>query len=280
MAKLFSYLDYRSYLKDRFAELKKSHRSFSHRHFCAKAGFTSPNFLKLVMDGKRNLTSKSINSVADALELNDKEKNFFSSLVQFNQAKEIEEKNLAYDQLKHLRKDLPLKRIEHSQFEYLDHWYAVAIRELIGLKNFQENPEWICQRLQNQVTPKQVKKSIQLLERLGLIERNTKGNLKQKQNPLSTGDEVSSLAAHRFHQHMIEKGKEALQQTPAEFRDISSLTIPVSQKTFETIKQKVQLFRKELLAVAHEQKETDTVYQLNIQFFNLSEVLWKNSSAS
>jgi uncharacterized protein (TIGR02147 family) len=271
MEKVFSYLDYREFLRARFAQLKKN-RGLTHRSFSAKAGFSSPNFLKLVMEGQRNLTAQSAAKIAKALELEEREAEFFAVLVDFNQAKALELKEARYEQLKLLRRDLPLQRVEHSQFDYFNHWYAVAIRELVGLKGFREDPEWISQKLQGQVTPAQARRSLRLLERLGLVAREANGKLRQKQAPLSTGDEVSSLGAYRFHQNMIEKAKQALRETPAPQRDISSVTLAVTRESGERIKHRIRQFRKEILAMAEDGGQAEAVYQMNIQFFNLSEL--------
>lgn len=272
MEKIFSYLDYRQFLKERFAKLK-SLRRLTHRALAKKACFSSPNFLKLVMEGQRNLSEKSIAQVIQAFELESREAEFFAALVRFNQAKTIEEKDLGYEQLKLLRRDLPMRRLEHSQFDYFDHWYSVAIRELIGVKGFREDPEWISARFKSQVSPAQVRRTLGLLERLGLIRRDEAGRLCQEQAPLSSGDQVTSLAAFRFHQAMIDKAKEALREAPAEERDISSVTVAVTRETAERIKNKLRQFRKEILAMSEEDRKAEAVYQLNFQFFNLTESL-------
>lgn len=270
MEKIFSHLDYRQFLKARFAILKASRR-LTHRALAQQAGFSSPNFLKLVMEGQRNLTEKSIVQVVKAFELEGREAEFFAALVRFNQAKTLEEKDLGYEQLKLLRRDLPLKRLEYSQFDYFNHWYAVAIRELLGVKGFREDPEWIRSKLQGRVSTAQVRRTLGLLERLGLIRRDEKGRLRQEQTPLSSGDQVTSLAAFRFHQGMIDKAKEALREAPAQERDISSVTLAVTRETAEQIKKRLRQFRKEILALSDQEGKAEAVYQLNLQFFNLTE---------
>lgn len=271
MEKVFSYLDYREFLKARFARLKKTVR-ITHRSLAKKAGFSSPNFFKLVIEGQRNLSESSIEKIGKALDLEPGEIEFFAQLVRFNQAKRVEEKEAIYEQLKLLRRDLPLRRLEHSQYEYFGQWYAVAIRELIALKDFREDPEWIAAKLGNRVTATQARRALALLERLGLICRDPKGRLLPQQAPLSTGNEVASLAAYRFHRHMIDQAKRALSETPASHRDISSITLAVSKENCERIKQKIRQFRKEILAMSEEGTDAEVLYQMNIQFFNLTEL--------
>ncbi|MBF0492120.1 MAG: TIGR02147 family protein [Deltaproteobacteria bacterium] len=274
MKKVFQYLDYREFLKERFAYLKKHKRNVTHRALSTKAGFTSPNFLKLVMDGKRNLTEDSLCKVCKAFDLNEKECAFFKALVNFNQAKDFQSKEEAYQKLRQTRQDLPLQHLDHAQMEYLEAWHHVALREMVELKDFKEDPFWIQEKLGKEIKISDIKKSLALLETLGLLERNAEGKLRAKQRAISTGNEVASLAAFRFHQGMIEKAKEALQKTSAEERDISSLTLALSEEKFLEVKKRLQDFRKEILSLVQDEQAASTVYQLNFQLFNLTECVW------
>ncbi len=276
MRGFFSYLDYRALIRERFADLKRSRRGVTHRSLSQIAGFASPNFLKLVMDGKRNLTPKSLPKVCRAFEITGKEAKFFSHLVAFNQAKDVAAKESAYDKMKALRRDLPLMRVEHSQFEYFDHWYTVAIRELVGLKDFQEDAEWIRSRLKGKVSLPQVRHSLRLLERLDFLRRDPQGRLVPTEATLTTGDEVAGLGIYRYHQGMMQNAGEALQKTDPDHRDISSITVSVDKKNFNAIKRRIQEFRKEVMAMAGQTPEADAVYQMNVQLFPLSEILWRS----
>src|SRR3954469_6473209 len=92
--KVFEYSNYRSFLRDLYEFEKAAHRKFSFRYFSKQAGFSSPNFLKLVIEGKRNLSIESIARFAKALKLNKEEATFFRALVLFNQASTTEERGM------------------------------------------------------------------------------------------------------------------------------------------------------------------------------------------
>src|SRR5690349_7504160 len=90
---VYDFLDYRAYLRA-FYEAEKARRpSFSHRLFSRVAGLRSPNFLKLVMDGERNLGDESIPKFVKGLGLGAEEAEFFADLVKFTQAEGVAEKN-------------------------------------------------------------------------------------------------------------------------------------------------------------------------------------------
>src|SRR5664279_1428769 len=93
MVNITSYVDYREYLRDFFEQKKRELRFYSYRLFSQRAGLKSPNFLKLVIMGERNLSKQSVLKFARALGINKKETEYFENLIFFNQSKTLEEKN-------------------------------------------------------------------------------------------------------------------------------------------------------------------------------------------
>src|SRR5688572_30102358 len=89
---IFAYDNYRAFLKDFYEAKRKTAEKISFRQFARLAGFNSPSFLKMVIDGKRNLSNESIGKVASALRFNKEEAEFFNHLVLFNQAEGVEQK--------------------------------------------------------------------------------------------------------------------------------------------------------------------------------------------
>ena len=82
---IFSYSDYRHFLADYYKTKKASSAKFSYRYFAMKAGFSSASYLKLVIDGKRNLTECSQEKFVNAIGLNEKESEYFNALVGLSQ---------------------------------------------------------------------------------------------------------------------------------------------------------------------------------------------------
>ena len=78
---IYNFTDYREFLKDRYRQLKINDPLFSFRHFSKSAGFGSPNYLKLVMDGKRNLSAEAIAKFAKGLRLDNHESEYKADFV-------------------------------------------------------------------------------------------------------------------------------------------------------------------------------------------------------
>jgi uncharacterized protein (TIGR02147 family) len=267
---VFGYLDYRAFLRDAYSDLKVRQKGFSYRWFSRRAGFASPNFLKLVADGKRNLTPETTQRFADALGLSSKEGDFFRDLVGFCQAASAAEKNRYFERIGTYHKHRAVRVLDRNEFEYFSRWYYVAVRELVACRGFREDPEWIARRLVPPITAAQASHAIELLLQLGFVERNAAGRLRQKEPLLSTGPEVRSLAAGNFHRQMMERAAASIERVPRERRDISGLTVALTPDMLVLFKQKVIQLRAELLELSASAIDPTVVTQLNFQLFPLA----------
>ncbi len=267
---IFAYFGYRAFLRDAYADLKQRQPGFSYRWFARRAGMTSPNFLKLVIDGKRNLSAASTDQFAIALELSTSETAFFHELVGFGQARTAADKNRHFERIGAYRQHRAVCALERHQFEYLSHWWYPAIRELVACDGFVEDPEWIAGRLVPAITPVQARQALELLHALGFVERDERGRLRQRTPLLSTGPEVRSLAVGNFHRQMMERAAASIDQCDRDVRDISGVTIALSPEAFQRVKQKIVELRAELLALSAGDGRPTRVVQVNFQLFPLA----------
>jgi uncharacterized protein (TIGR02147 family) len=269
---LFEYKDYRLYLKDWFAWVKAHRSSYSYRVFAAKAGFKTSNFLMLVMQGRRNLTEESIKKFSIALDHTVSEQEFFRGLVYFNQGKSHEDKNHYYQQLLQSKKYKQQRPIESRQYEYYSSWYHPVIREMVVSKDFDGTPESISKKISPAITPAQVTKSIALLESLGFIHKNSDGAWQQSSSILSTGPELTSLVVHNYHRVVLDLSKAVMDHVVMAERDFSSMTLGVAKERIVTLREKIRVFRKEVLQLVSNDTRPDEVVLLNMQFFPVTKV--------
>jgi len=269
---IYSFTDYRAYLRAVYLHKKEHQPGFSYRWFSRRAKMTSPNFLKLVIEGKRNLGSASVEQFIGALELGTNEAAFFRDLVSFNQAPTPEERNSHFARIRKHRKYRSVKKLEHNTFEYLSHWYYPAIRELVGCQGFIEDPEWIGRCLEPNLSAPQVSHAIDVLLKLGVLERDAAGCLVQGEPLLSTGPEVRSLAVGNFHRQMMHQAALSIGAVGPTEREISGTTVALSPSGFEMFKRKIQELRRELLELSASETAPTKVVQFNFQAFPLARV--------
>jgi uncharacterized protein (TIGR02147 family) len=268
---VYDFLDYRAYLRAYYESAKRVRPSFSFRLFSKLAGLRSPNFLKLVIEGQRNLGPDSVGRFADALGLEAADRAFFADLVAFNQAQTMSEKNRAFERIAASRRFRRARRIDGELFAYLSHWYNPAVRELAGRADFCEDPRWIAARLRPAITPNEAAEALELLLSLGLLVRDPRtGRVERGEPTLTTEHEVSALGAAAFHRQMLERAGGSLELFSRELRDLAALTVCVSPKTAALVKRRIHEFRETLAEICDSDAEGSVVYQLNVQWFPLS----------
>lgn len=267
---IFEYDDYRAYLRDMYSYLKATRPQFSYRYFSSKAGFQSPNFLKLVIDGKRNLSGDSVQRFASALKLNKDEHEFFKHLVEFNQANGSEARAECAKRLMRSRSLSRLQPLRQAQYDYYACWYYIPVRELVKVPGFKEDPEWIAAQFNPRLKPQEAARAIEALEAIGLLKRDESGRLVQTHDSVTTEDEVVSSQIAAYHREMMKRAAESISVVERSQREISAACIPVSEGSMRKIKQRIQEFRDEILAIAAEDNQCDRVYQLNFQLFPLT----------
>ncbi|QQR81755.1 MAG: TIGR02147 family protein [Deltaproteobacteria bacterium] len=125
---IFEYLNYRTFLRDLFQFKKDEKLGFSFRTFSRLAGLKSSNFLKLIIDGKRNLSADAIHKFAKAFKLTKEETQFFETLVHFDQAQSVEEKNFYYERVMRSKSYQDVRPLDASQYTYFSNWHFVALR--------------------------------------------------------------------------------------------------------------------------------------------------------
>ena len=269
---IFDYLDYRTFLSDMFDFKKKSNHNYSYRVFAGKAGFSSPNFLKLVTSGQRNLTNESIGKMAKGFDLKKQERDFFENLVFMNQASTHDDKNHYYTKMMSVNGYLKSHKLDTSSYKYFSKWFYPAIREIAVFGDASHTPEGIADVLIPGISVKEVEKALDLLLELGLLRKDKDGKWEQVDKVLTTGPEVKSLVIANYHKEMIKLGMEALERHPKNKRDISGVTLSVKKDKITELKKRIIAFRKELLKLESEDENPEQVIQINIQAFPLTKL--------
>lgn len=266
---VFSYLDYRAFLRDYYLD-RKERRGLSYRGFSKRAGLRSPNYLKLVIDGDRNLTAEMADRFAIACGLSKDGAAYFKDLVAFNQARNTRERNAQYARLTGHRQYRNEHRLEMAHAAYHSTWYIPAIRELAARRDFVPEPSWIARMLVPEITEAQAEKALDTLLALGLLVHGVDGRLVQGEVIVSTGPEFHALHIASYHRAMMQQASESIDRVPSSDRDISSLTLCLGEDGLRNLKVRLQRFRRELLELSSLEDDPSQVVQLNLQLFPLS----------
>lgn len=274
---VFGYLDFREFLKDAYAYRKAVNPRFSENAFALAAGFgkNSRGYLGLVVKGKRNLTAKSIVGFARALGLNPKEALFFENMVHFCQSESEKERLYFFERLKVAAQgetSAPVALID-SHLRFLNEWHLVVLRELVTLKDFKEDTDWIARRLGNKISSSKIQQGLKDLEQLGLVGRNAQGGLVQTDPVVLFKDNKQNFKnTSNLHKDFAARASEAMVNEEYEKRAAQLITLSVPGAKFEDLRKEMQELTETLLKkYGHEtQAAPDQVVQMGIQLLQVT----------
>lgn len=270
---IFDHLDHRDLLRALFADRKLNGRGFSHRAFARRAGLTSTNYLKLVMDGKRNLSAEMAIKFATGFGLARDEAAYFCDLVAYNNATTATERTRAFERLSRFRQRRQVHQLDAEQARYHETWYLPAIRELVSSPAFRDDPKWIARQLLPRISTAQAQAALRTLLTLGLLTRDDDGRLRQADALVSTASGPLGHHVVNYHRMMMERAADALDRVTRNEREISSVTLCVSEDALLALKQRIEEFRNELLQLAEQHGTPERVVQINFQLFPLTQRL-------
>lgn len=267
MVNIYEYHDYRQYLKDFFADKKRTNKGFSHRAFLQKLEISSTGFLANVMAGRSNLTTHLLHAFSRALKLSKAESAYFETMVLFTQAKTLEEKTEYFNRLVDQQRT-KLKVLSETQLSLFSKWHYAIIRELLTITEFSGDYAELTRLVQPPLSVAQVREAITVLEKIGLIARDPDGIYRNTGDDIvSSGDTPRSFEVRQFNAETIKQARRALERVPPEQREISTLTVTLSRDSADQINDEIRQFRKRLLKIAQAETEPDHVAQININFF-------------
>lgn len=271
---VWEYTDYRSWLTDTYHARKAIHRWFSYGVLAQRAGFKARDFLLRVMRGERCLSAESATRLAEALDLSRKEQEYFRSLVAYNQAKNDQEREVAWGRVQHAlaksRNASAPRLLTDIHREVLGQWHHLAIRSWLEMHPDTGDWEALGRKLVPHRTAAVVRRSIELLERGGLVEKRSDGLWHATEKSVTTPAEVGLPALRSFHRDCLQLASEALETLPAHRRNVTGVTLGISERTYRLVCDRLTELRTEIGLLAEADGEADRVYQLTLSLFPFS----------
>lgn len=268
---IFEFVDYRLFLTAAFAHIQSRNPKYSATAFVRQAGFgeNARGYFTLIINGKRNLSTSTILGFSKTMKLSEKETFYFENLVHYNQATTQKEKVFYFERIsKNMKgKNSPAFELLKSQYNYFANWYLVAIREMVALKDFQEDSEWISRKLRNKVTKKEVQDAIADLLKIGLLKRDESEKLFQSDEFINFSDDsLNYTVVNGLHSQFLDKAKECMVEDAYKDRSASCVVMATDKENFDKIREEVKAFREHILnKYASSNGQLDCVLNLGIQ---------------
>lgn len=278
---LGEYTDFRNYLHDYYQYKRRESqgelRPYTYAHFSAAANIKSPNYLKLIIEGQRNLSKDMIKKFSKAIGHTKEEFEEFQALVLYGQAKTPLERNQYLKSLSEIRVRQQIKRgqIRQEAFDKVPSWVSWVLFALADQEGARFEVETLRDLMRNKATADEIKKSLDRLIESGELVRDEDGKLKKGRLLMAGSEDIPVELVRKLQAELIYLGLESLFQDRPQDREFGALTLALTEQEFEQLKFEVRQLRKRWFrdfSVNRQNTKGDRVFQVNFQLFPVTKM--------
>lgn len=275
------YLDFRKLLADYYQyrrEISKREiRPYNYGVFSAAANIKSPNYLKMIIEGRRNLSDEMIRKFAKALGFNKEQSDEFRMLVLFGQATDPAERNMFLKALNEKRVDDKLKsgEIDQKTWDKVPNWISWILYSMIDQEGVQFLPTKLREILRNKASVDEIEQALGALMALGEVTRDeATGEIKKARSLMESADDVPVALVRKLQAELMYLGLESLFRDVATDREFGSATLALTKLEFDDLKFQLRKFRKDAqknITAKRTSTKGERVYQMNLQLFPVTD---------
>lgn len=264
---IFQFTNFRKYLDEYQAARVLTDPDFTRAGACVLLGLPKTrSYYNDIVKGKK-LSSRMIPKFVEVLGLNKKEARYFETLVNLDQAKTAMERNAFFEEL--LKQHPDSHRIlNEDAYEYYNHWYNSVLFTALEVVDVSDDLEPVQKLIFPKVSVGTLKRSLELLERLGFVRKNEDGFWKSCRESVSSGAYNNSDLVRQYQLQCFELSKQALLANNENPSDMGTFTFSVSDDAFKAITKEIQGLKARVRKIiAQDRKKATGVHQLNIHLF-------------
>ena len=269
MKSVFEYKDYHLFMQDYYDERKRL-GVFSWREFCKSAGFTSPNFLKLVCMGQSKLSKVKVGDVAKAMGLVGDDADYFREMVTFCNAEKDEAKKAALLEMQRIALEHKVRVVDSDAFQYYESWKYPVLRELAPMMPG-ASPRDLADACKEHVSAEEVRDVLNFLVKAGFLKKDGEKVYSQTEQIVIGSKEALPIAIRAMHKEMANMAARAVDRYSASERHFTGVTLSVNQEASERIAKELDACCRKVLAIANEYSDQDQVCRINFQFFPVTD---------
>jgi len=274
---LSEYMDFRQYLLDWYSfrreQTKKDLRPYSYAMFSAAANIKSPNYLKMIIEGQRNLSEDMILKFAKALGLSKDQADEFRFLALFGQATDPAERNFFLKELSEFRvlQKLRSGEIDKKMMEKVPGWIGWILYSMLDQEGVEFKAESLRELLRGKASADEIQEALRALMNSGEVAQDDMtGRLKKTRNLIDSPEDIPVALVRKLQSQLMYLGLESLYQDSPTEREFGSLTLALTKAEFEELKFKLRQMRKQINkdnSIRRTSSLGERVYQLNLQLF-------------
>ncbi len=257
---VFEYMNISLFLQDYYQLQKSLNQKFSYENWSQALGFSNKTLLRMIVQGKRQITENSKIKFQQVIKFNPLEKEYFDVLVDYSQAKSAKQRQVIGSRLIQIQRQTFIQAQFSATSELVKSAYGPIILTIISSVTEPISAAHIAELLKLETT--QVSAVLNELEMAKAIIKTSTGYMAEQ-----TSFKIPDLFGHQnlktFYKFWIEQSAKAM-DLPPEIRRYRSLQIPLSKDEFEEVVHKVNDFAMTLLC----QFEKNTMHERKMYLIN------------
>lgn len=274
--KVVDYLDYKPFLKDLYLAIKEDDESYTYIKYSKDIGLSESNVSSHIVNNRRPLTQDSAKKLVKAIGLIKDDRRYFLTLVDYINEQQSTKRDELFHQLFSMKQSA-LPEVLQEQMTYFSKWYFPVIGELARVEGFECDFQWVKKNLWPRLTPKEFDASIEFLERVRILSKDSSGNMVRTDLDFSPGQATKNISVKKYHQQMLQLADQGLTKIEETKRHYSAMTVVLSEEKAVELNELILEFQRKVLELEAKNQERNGVYQFNLQLFPLTKGhrLWK-----
>jgi|LULF01.1.fsa_nt_gb uncharacterized protein (TIGR02147 family) len=266
---IYHYTNPRQYLLDYLSARQLNEKTFSVRKWAKEMELKSHSLLVMLLQGKRQLRIQHCHFLLRGLSFTLNESAYFEAIIQYQNAKTIEEKTFIAKLMNELNPGREVKTKEVLEFKIISGWVHMAIMAMTELKDFRGTETEIHRLLAGKLTLSEIRAALTRLLDMELLKWDEVSRLVPTFNQITTRDDIQNEGAKEYHRQVMALAANAIDKQKLEEREFQSFTMAIAKEKIPLAKEMIRRFRRKLSQAVS--GEGDEVYQTSIQFFRLTE---------
>jgi uncharacterized protein (TIGR02147 family) len=226
--------------------------------------------LVMLLQGKRKLTAKHVPVIAKGMGLSTAERMYLLTLIQLGGASAPERSAVLENWLHSVNPGDEFLVREIDEFKILSEWIHFAILAFLETKKPVRDMEDVVKRFSHRIAPNEIRSAFSRLFSQGLITRDLTGRFHTKYSRVTSKDDVANRGAREYFKQTSNLAASAVEEQDVLEREFQSFSIAMDPRKIPIAKEMIRKFRTEL-GIALKSDRADEVYQMNLQFFRLTE---------
>lgn len=227
---LFTFLDFREYLRAWVEHRRSVDPDFSFTTFAADSGL-SRSTLPNVLRGARAPSPATLDGIGRALELTPAQRNYLGLLVELEKApsvaarRDVMDRILAREQYGQYK---AMESLDDGLIELSSSWFTHAVLELARTPGFRADPAWLAQTVWPPITEEQAQHALDTVVGLGLVTLDEEGGGELAVMRLATQPTTQVEASYAFFEQCLPDVLRHIRQIDPEHRHLAggSFLIP------------------------------------------------------